>query len=138
MLKFYWEQFQNILFQDPGHAWIYLSLLYILASLFIQYLLTSSVKTASRRISSKNLKSLQSKYLFRSILGWFVYLLSLGLFLLFWYAFYFQTLDLKNYSNHFAVGSIFIFLLSVIFHLSAYARSCIDQIKQLEDQQLTP
>ncbi len=138
MLSAYWEQIQKILFQDSAHAWTLLSLSFIVATLFIQYLLTRPVKKASKRISSKNLKSLHNKYLFRSIAGWLFYLISLGLFLLFWYAYYFKAFELQNNALLFATGSGFIFLLSVVFHLGAYATSCLDQIKQLEDQQLTP
>lgn len=138
MLKLYWEQLLQTLFHDPGHAWIYLSLCFLVGSLAIHYVLTGSVRTASRRISSKNLKSLQNKYLFRSFSGWFFYLVSLGFFLLFWYAHYFQTLDMQSMAVFFAAGSVLTFLLAVIAHLTAYARSCLDQIKQLEDQQLTP
>ena len=79
MLNNYWQQIQQILFQDPAHAWTLLSLTYLIGTLFIQALLTAPVKKASKRISSKNLKSLHSKYLFRSITGWVFYLASLGL-----------------------------------------------------------
>jgi hypothetical protein len=137
MVNLYWEQAQQILFHDPAHAWVFVSLLYILATLFFQYVLTNSVKSASKRISSKNLKSLESKYLFRSIFGWLVYLSSWGLFLLFWYAYYFHTLELENSAIGIGVGSLFVFLLSVNFHLSAYSVSCLDQIKAIEDTHLT-
>ncbi len=138
MLNLYWDQIQQILFKDAAHAWVLLSLLFLLATLFFQYLLTGTVKKASKRISSKNLKSLHGKYLFRSIFGWLFYLAAWGLFILFWYAHYFKAFELQNEALYFSGGSIFSFLLSVIFHLGAYATSCLDQIKQLEDQQLTP
>ena len=137
-MKLYWDQFQQTLFQDPSHAWILLSLVYLIVTLFIQYILTGAVKKSSKRISSKNLKSLHNKYLFRSLAGWFLYLVSWGLSILFWYAFYFHIFELQNDALLFAAGSVLLFLFSVIFHLSAYATSCLDQIKQLEDQQLTP
>ena len=47
MLNLYWEQAQQILFHDPAHAWVFVSLLYVLATLFIQFALTHSVKKAS-------------------------------------------------------------------------------------------
>ncbi len=138
MLNQYCAQIQQILFHDAGHAWIYLSLAFLLSTLFLQYLLTGSVKKTSKRISSKNLKSIHSLYLFRSLSGWFFYLVAMGLFLLFWYAYYFKTFELQELALFFAGGSVIAFLLSIIFHLGAYANSCLDQIKKLEDQQLTP
>jgi|GEM_PF-2882130 len=137
MLKQYSDPIQQMIFHDAGHAWIFLSLFFLLASLFIQYLLTAPVKKASKRISSKNLKAIHSIYLFRSLSGWFFYLLSLGLFLLCWYAYYFKTFELQELFQPLAAGSVVAFLLSVIFHLSAYATSSLDQIKKLEDQQLS-
>ena len=138
MLNLYWEQFLQILFKDPQHAWILLSIIFLLSTLFFQAFFTGSVRKASKRVSSKNLKSLQGKYLFRSLVGWFFYLCSWSLFLMFWYAHYFNTYELQKDAFYFAAGSIGIFLISIIYHLKAYATSCLDQIKQLEDQQLTP
>ncbi len=137
-MSFYFEQIQFIFFKDFTHAWILVSLLYIISTVFIHFLLGTSVKRAEKRISSKNIKSIHQKYLGRSISGWLIYIGSLTFFLCFWYAHHFHVLGNTQGSFFYLVSSAITFLLSVIFHLTAYATSALDQIKVLEDKQLTP
>ena len=137
MIQIYWDQVKAGLFQDPDHAWIFLCLLYILLTLIIQTLLSAPVKRLEKRISTKNIKSIHGKYLFRSLSGWFLYFVSLGLFLIFWYSHFFHIIGNAESEYFFLAGCVTTFLLSVIFHLGAYAASCLDQIKLLEDKQLT-
>ena len=136
-MTYYLNQAQQILFHEPRQAWIFLSLIYLAAALFIQYLLTSSLRKAVKKISSKNLKGIESKYLYRSILGWILFLVSGGLFIAFWYDYYFEWLMGREYALCFEAGSVLLFLVSIIFHLSAYAVSCVDQIRALEDKNLS-
>lgn len=138
MIEGYRELIEQILFSDAAHAWVLVSILYLTGSLLIHALLVGSVKKAAKRISSKNAKSLNDKYISRSLAGWFFYCLSWLFFVLFWYASYFHQFDLQDLTVFFISGSFLTFLFAVIFHLAAYAASCLDQIKVLEDQQLTP
>jgi hypothetical protein len=134
----YWEQLKAVLFHDFKQAWIFVAILFVTATTLLRWLLTSRIKKSSKRISSKNLKPIQNQYLYKSISGWFFYLLSLGLFVLYWYAHFFQVYGLQDIAFFFAVGSGVLFLLSIITHLSFFAAACLDQIKLLEDKQLTP
>lgn len=134
----YWEQLKTVLFHDFKQAWIFVAILFVTGTTALRLLLTSRIKKSSKRISSKNLKPIQNQYLYKSISGWFFYLLSLGLFVLYWYARFFQVYGLQDMAFFFAVGSGVLFLLSIITHLTFFASACLDQIKLLEDKQLTP
>ncbi len=134
----YWEQLKTVLFHDFKQAWIFVAILFVTGTTALRLLLTSRIKKASKRISTKNLKPIQNQYLYKSISGWFFYLLSLGLFILYWYARFFQAYGLQDMAFSFAVGSGVLFLLSIITHLTFFASACLDQIKLLEDKQLTP
>ncbi len=134
----YWEQLKTVLFHDFKQAWIFVAILFVTGTTALRLLLTSRIKKSSKRISSKNLKPIQNQYLYKSISGWFFYLLSLGLFVLYWYARFFQIYGLQDIAVFFATGSGVLFLLSIITHLTFFASACLDQIKLLEDKQLTP
>lgn len=134
----YWEQLKTVLFHDFNQAWIFVAILFVTGTTALRLLLTSRIKKSSKRISSKNLKPIQDQYLYKSISGWFFYLLSLGLFVLYWYARFFQAYGLQDSAVFFAAGSGVLFLLSIITHLTFFASACLDQIKLLEDKQLTP
>lgn len=138
MLNYYFEQFQKTLFADSQSAWIYLCILFLITTFFIQSIFIGPAQNKSKRISTKNLKPIHQTYLFRSLWGWFFYFISLGLFLVFWYEFYFKTFQIQVDPRAFLAGSLFAFLLSLIFRLNAFTTSCLDQIKKMEDQQLTP
>lgn len=134
----YVDQIQFALFQDFGHAWIYVTLIFLVATWIIRWLLTGRIKKASRRVSSKNMKAIRSAYLFKSISGWTFYALSLGLFVLYWYARFYQFYGLQDDADLFAVMSGALFLLALITHLTLFASVCLEQIKLLEDKQLNP
>jgi hypothetical protein len=134
----YLEQFKNVLFHDFKQSWIFVSILFVAGTTILRWLLTSRIKKSSKRISSKNLKPIQSQYLYKSISGWFFYCLSGGLFVFAWYAWFYQIYGLQSVACHFAVASGALFLLSIITHLTFFCSACLDQIKLIEDKQLTP
>lgn len=134
----YLEQIRFALFQDFEHAWIYVAVIFLIVTWLVRWLLTARIKKASKRISSKNMKAIKSLYLFKSVSGWTFYFLSLGLFVLYWYAQYYQMYGLQEVADLFAVMSGVLFLLSMITHLVLFATACLGQIKLLEDKQLNP
>lgn len=138
MINSYMDQLRVLLFEDTGHAWIFVSLIYWLAALFIQSLLSAPINRAAKRISSKNLKSVHSFYLLRSVSGWISFIFAWGFFVLYWYAQHFNVDQIPRIPEVYLAACVIFFLLSVIFHLGAYATACLDQIKLLEDKQLTP
>ncbi len=134
----YVEQAKNILFHDFSQAWIYVLIFFIAGTAILRWMLTGRLKKSSKRISSKNLKPIQGRYLLMSISGWLIYIISAALFVLYWYAQFYQVYGLQSVACYFAGASALLFMLSVVTHLASYAAACLDQIKLLEDKQLTP
>lgn len=138
MISAYGEQLQKMLFQDFDRAWILITLIFFLISFLLRWLLTSAVKKHAKRISSKNLGALHRRYLLRSFAGWLCYGLAVVAFILYWYIEHYQIMHPTQAGLLFLAGSVGLFLLSVVFHLTAYSTACLDQIKLLEDKQLAP
>ena len=118
---------------DRVWSWSLLCILYILAGVFVRGWFMGPMTGRAKKLDGKLLRSIKSKYLKHSLLGWLFFFLPLGLFALLWKDLLPLTIHFQEKFVIAAAGAAFV--LSVIFHLQAFGIASFSVLKQFSDQQ---
>jgi len=116
-------------------SWTVLGIAYLIVFLLFRNFFFHGLLQRAKALNSKWYQEIKKAYIKKCVPGWVFFLASFLILIFFW-----QTANLKHPSLYEAAMVCLIVLtglLSVIFHLIAFATSTVYVLKQLENNQMT-
>ena len=125
------QPYLEAILAERDWSWTVVGLLYVLAAWFVRSWFVGPVCGRSKVLARPVHRRLEAEYLKRSILGWALFFIPLGIIILIWRR---EVLPVKISSAVLAAAGAVSFVLSIVAHLMAYGIAAVVTLKDIHEE----
>lgn len=120
------KPYLDVILSERSWSWSLIGILYVLSAFFVRSWFMNSLFWKGKQLDKTVYKAVKASYLRRSVLGWFMFFLPLGLFTLYW-----QNILPPNVTDKMvAGGAVLSLVLSILMHLRAFGLGAMAVLKK--------
>ncbi|MFZ5803019.1 MAG: hypothetical protein ACOY3K_07935 [Candidatus Omnitrophota bacterium] len=126
------QSFSDLITTQRAWSWSFIGILYVVLTQIIRGWLLRPIWSRAREIKRNWFREFQDLYLKRSVAGWFFYLASFALVMLFWVQK--QLLPLDGFDLLALLTAVVLYVISLLSHVQAMGVAAVVILKKAETE----
>ncbi len=120
------KPYLDVILSERSWSWSLIGILYVLAAFFVRSWFMNSLVWKAKQMDKSVYSAVKAAYLRRSVLGWFLFFLPLGLFTLYWQSILPPVVTDKMVAG----GASACLITAILLHLRAFGLGAIAVLKK--------